>query len=66
MQLSINWYDEADGIIWESGHGYRIFGPKFLGSGELIKRHVLDERDVREIREYLDKFEPRPVPDAAP
>lgn len=50
LQLSINRYSN-DGV---SGDGYRIFGPKFNGTGELLKCHVLDERDIAEIREYLN------------
>lgn len=55
LQLSINEIAEDGG-----GDGYRIFGPKFNGSGELIHKHVLDERDATEIRAYLDRQFPQP------
>lgn len=38
-----------------SGHGYRICGPKLGGAGERVGRHVLDERDAKAIRGYLDR-----------
>lgn len=53
LQLSINQYGD-DGV---AGHGYRIFGPKFNGTGELLKCHVVDERDIAELREYLNAAE---------
>ena len=50
LQLSIQAYDEND-----NGDGYRLFGPKFNGSSKLLRKRVLSERDVREIRSYLDR-----------
>ena len=50
LQLSISEEDQ-DGV----GDGYRLWGPKFNGSSELLHRHVIDERDAREIRAYLDR-----------
>lgn len=50
LQLSINDTD--------AGHGYRLMGPKFNGSSKLIASRELDERDVAEIRAYLDAFAP--------
>lgn len=44
LQLSI---DAGDG-------GYRIAGPKFNGSSTVLLTHQLDQRDVDEIRRYLD------------
>ena len=52
LQLSIN-LDTADG----GGHGYRIHGPKYSGGSTILLKHVLDERDIREIRQYLDEAE---------
>jgi hypothetical protein len=38
------------------GHGgYRIAGPTYCGMSETIVKHVLDKRDVAEIRYYLRK-----------
>lgn len=44
----------------ENGHGdgYRIAGPKYNGSQEALLSTDLDERDAREIREYLDRTFP--------
>lgn len=53
LQLSINQWD-ADG----GGHGYRIAGPKYNGTGRSLVRHRLDARDATEIRAYLDKMFP--------
>ena len=37
-----------------TGHGYRLAGPKFYGDdAKVISTAVLDDRAVREIREYL-------------
>lgn len=54
IQLSINRLDEK-GI----GHGYRIAGPKFNGSGEMLLKHELSQRDADEIRGYLDAVFPK-------
>ncbi|MFJ4847597.1 hypothetical protein [Streptomyces sp. NPDC088733] len=59
LQLSINERDE-DG----RGHGYRLAGPKFNGSGEPVLSAELDERDAREIRAYLDAVFPVEAPTA--
>ncbi len=53
LQLSINQTDE-DG----AGHGYRLAGPKFNGSGKVLLSRTLDERDATEIRRYLDAVFP--------
>ena len=37
-----------------AGHGYRLAGPKFSGSGETLLTATLDERDAAEIRRYLN------------
>lgn len=44
VQLAINY----------RGHGYRICGPKYDGSGHTIKRHELTADDIKEIQSYLD------------
>jgi hypothetical protein len=44
FQLSIN--DEGSG-------GYRICGPKYVGSSTNVARHQITDRDVDEIRQYL-------------
>lgn len=56
LQLSISQKDENG-----AGHGYRIAGPKFNGSGELLLSRKLDERDAAEIRRYLDAVFPLPA-----
>ena len=53
LQLSINQLDEHG-----AGHGYRLAGPKFNGSGEALLSRTLDERDAGEIRRYLDAVFP--------
>lgn len=53
IQLSIGQQDEKG---W--GHGYRITGPSFAGNSTLLTSKVLNERDAKEIRSYLDKIEP--------
>jgi hypothetical protein len=55
LQLSINQLNET-GV----GHGYRLAGPKFNGSGKNLLTRELDERDVSEIRGYLDAVFPLP------
>lgn len=57
LQLSINQLD-SDGC----GHGYRLAGPKFNGSGEKLLTRTLDERDAEEIRTYLDHVFPQTPP----
>ena len=53
IQVSISELDDEGG-----GHGYRILGPKFNGSGELLAKKVLDQRDAKEIEAYLIKVAP--------
>jgi len=53
LQLSISQRDEAG-----AGHGYRLAGPKFNGSGTTVLSRTLDERDASEIRKYLDAVFP--------
>jgi hypothetical protein len=60
LQLSID-NEREDG----SGHGYRIAGPKFNGSGENLLKHRLDQRDADEIRSYLDVAFPQALPAAS-
>ncbi len=43
--------------IGDDSGGYRIAGPKYCGSGESLKRHVLTKRDADEIRHYLDRID---------
>ena len=50
LQLSIN-VEDKDG----SGHGYRIAGPEYSGGSATLLKHVIDERDISEIRQYLDE-----------
>lgn len=45
LQLSIGIPDSV---------GYRIAGPKFSGTSESLLKRVLTQRDVDEIRHYLD------------
>lgn len=47
-QLSINKVDER-GV----GHGYRIFGPKYIGDTILLRKTTLNERDAREIFGFI-------------
>lgn len=53
LQLAVHKVDEAG-----AGHGYRIAGPKFSGSGRTLLTHVLNEEDAAEIRRYLDTVFP--------
>jgi hypothetical protein len=57
LQLSISKLDEND-----AGNGYRLAGPKFTGSGEVLLSRTLDERDAAEIRRYLDAVFPAEPP----
>lgn len=41
-----------------NGHGYRLAGPKFSGSGEPLLECRLGEQDAAEIRRYLDAVFP--------
>ena len=49
FQLSINQTDENG-----AGHGYRLAGPKFNGSGRVVLSREITEDDAREIRQYLN------------
>jgi hypothetical protein len=49
------WTRELQLSISTDSHGYRIAGPKFNGSSTTLIKAGLDERDAREIREYLDR-----------
>ena len=49
------WTDHLQVSIGNGSHGYRIAGPKFNGSGKKLLSRILSERDVKEIREYLDQ-----------
>lgn len=53
LQLGIAALDENG-----YGDGYRIAGPKYNGSQKRLLSTDLDERDAREIREYLDRAFP--------
>ena len=37
-----------------SGSGYRLAGPKFNGSSSLLASRKLGQREIDEIRRYLD------------
>ena len=52
QQLSIDRLDETG-----QGTGYRIFGPKFIGDGNLVRRTKIDRQMANEIRRYLDEVE---------
>ena len=41
-----------------TGSGFRIAGPKFNGSGTVLQKHKISERDAKEIRSYLDRAFP--------
>lgn len=43
--------------IGDDAGGFRLAGPKFNGSGERVLTRRLDQRDVTEIRRYLDAYE---------
>ena len=42
----------------ETGSGFRIAGPKFNGSGKLLLKYKISERDAKVIRSYLDQAFP--------
>lgn len=56
LQVGIHRTDENG-----AGHGYRLAGPKFSGTGETLLSATLDERDAEEIRRYLDVAFPPPA-----
>lgn len=50
IQLSIDdWTGE------DAGSGFRLAGPKFDTTGEMLLEAVVDERAASEIRRYLDR-----------
>lgn len=51
LQLSINFKGP------QSGHGFRLAGPKFNGSSTDVLIVELDARAIAEIRNYLDLAE---------
>ncbi|WP_069766002.1 hypothetical protein [Streptomyces sp. LUP47B] len=55
-QLSINAMDGED-----SGHGYRLMGPKYLGRSKNLRTVELSQRDADEIRAILDEVFPTEV-----
>lgn len=58
IQVSLSQLDEHG-----TGHGYRLAGPKFTGSGEVLVSRDLTEADAAEIRRYLDAVFPVTVSD---
>ncbi|WP_329474185.1 hypothetical protein OIE75_41090 (plasmid) [Streptomyces sp. NBC_01723] len=52
-QLSINAMDGEN-----SGHGYRLMGPKYLGRSRNLRTVELTQRDADEIRAVLDEVFP--------
>lgn len=48
FQLAIEEVDEHG-----NGHGYRIFGPKFIDDSVPLVSHTVSERDAKEISDYL-------------
>lgn len=42
-----------------NGDGYRLAGPKFCGCcpGKTVIRAVLGDRDIEQIRHYLDRYD---------
>lgn len=58
LQINIATVDENG-----SGTGYRLAGPKYNGSSQLLLRHELTERDAAEIRAQLDAVFPLPAAD---
>ena len=51
LQVSIGKSDDDGG-----GHGYRIAGPKYDGSGKQLLCHTLTQRDKEEIISYLNEI----------
>jgi hypothetical protein len=47
LQLSIDFEHR------EGGHGYRLFGEKFVGQSKRLRHYVLTEADIDAIRAYL-------------
>jgi hypothetical protein len=47
--------------IHDGSGGYRLAGPKYVGSSKTLLAHVLDGRDVKEILRHLrHDFQPPP------
>lgn len=53
LQLSVSRRDENG-----TGDGYRLAGPAFSGTAELLLSRTLDKDDAAEIRRYLDAVFP--------
>lgn len=53
-QLSINAMDGEN-----SGHGYRLMGPKYVGRSKNLRTEELTRRDADEIRAILDEVFPQ-------
>jgi hypothetical protein len=58
LQISIGHEDDDGG-----GQGYRIAGPKYDGRGTTLLKHYITDRDVSEIKGYL---EPKSIVRARP
>ena len=54
-QVSLTRQDEKG-----AGDGYRLLGPSFNGTSELLQNKILSEQDAAEIRRYLDAVFPQP------
>lgn len=52
-QIAIESRDEAG-----NGHGTRLAGPKYSGTGRNLKRALIGEREAADIRKYLDEHFP--------
>ncbi len=48
FQLTIEQVDDSG-----TGHGYRIFGPKFINDSVPLVSHTITERDAKEISAYV-------------
>lgn len=48
LQANISELDEVG-----YGHGYRLLGPKYSGTGTNLARKVIDQRAAREILRYI-------------
>ncbi|MGW6948998.1 hypothetical protein ACWGHD_18990 [Streptomyces xanthophaeus] len=53
-QLSLNVMGDE-----QSGHGYRLLGPKYLGRSRNLRTVELSRRDADEIRALLNEVYPR-------
>jgi hypothetical protein len=52
-QASLNVKYEDD-----TGHGYRLLGPKYIGDSRLVTEAELSQRDANEVRAILDEVYP--------